>query len=267
MPNYVTEIREMFDKKYVKVALKDKTRLEEIQIFLRNLPSIKSVNITKNKETDLTIYPNKVYSAEETEKEVNEALKIVFESKPADPVIREDILSGISEQAYRKIINLVYHFGKNLEKLTALHSKFDEEGFREYFLPYLNAMSTSHNATGETFNKIGKTDILIQNQKGENVFIAECKVWGGEGQIHPAIDQLLERYVTWRDEKLAFIIFNKTVKGFSAIIDKTILEIQKHPNCKEYLGKSQDSCASFIFVHPEDPAKTVSLELIMFNCA
>lgn len=112
-----------------------------------------------------------------------------------------------------------------------------------------------------------QTPILIQNQKGENVFIAECKVWGGEGEIQKAVDQLFERYVTWRDEKLALIIFNKTVSGFTAIIDKAINTLQKHPLFKKYSGKSHDSCASFIFQHPEDPAKEVQLELIMFNCA
>jgi len=267
MPEFVTEVREIFQKKYVKVALKDKSRLEEIQIVLNNLPSVKGANITKNKELDLTVYPANVYSAKETEAEVNKTLSIVFSSRPADPIIEEDILSGISENAYKKIVDLLYYFGKNLEKYTSLHSKFDEEGFREFFLPYLNSMSPSHSATGETFNKIGKTDILVQNQKGENVFIAECKVWGGEGQIHPAIDQLLQRYVTWRDEKLAFIIFNKTVKGFTEIIDKAIEAIKAHPLCKKYIGKTQDSTASFIFTHPEDAAKEVKLELMMFNCA
>lgn len=267
MPEFQTEIRETYGKEYVKVFLKDKTRLQETCIVLRDLPSVRSVNITENKETDLTVYPNKVYSGEEVEKEVKSTLKIIFETKAADPVILADALSDISQNAYQKILNLIYYFGKNLEKYKSLHSKFDEEGFREFFLPYLNSMSPSHSATGETFNKIGKTDILIQNQKGENVFIAECKVWGGEGQIHPALDQLFERYVTWRDEKLAFIIFNKTVQGFSGIIDKAIESIKKHPLFKTYNGKTNDSSASFIFKHPEDADKEVKLELIMFNCA
>lgn len=266
MPDFVTEIREMFSNRYIKVALKDKSRLEEIQIVLNNLPSVRTTNITKNKELDLTVYPAKVYSAEETQKEVYKALSVIFSSKPADPLIEDDLLTGISDNVYRKILDLVYYFGKNLEKYTSLHSKFDEEGFREFFLPYLNSVSNSHTATGETFNKIGKTDILVQNERGENVFIAECKVWGGEAQIHPALDQLLHRYVTWRDEKLAFIIFNKTVKGFSEIIDKAIETVKVHPLCKQFLGKTRDSTASFIFAHPDDPKKEVLIELLMFNC-
>ncbi|WP_418181364.1 hypothetical protein ACNSOL_11735 (plasmid) [Aliarcobacter lanthieri] len=65
------------------------------------------------------------------------------------------------------IIDEVNKFGLNLEKLSSLKSKFDEEGYRDYFLPHLNSISTSHSTTGETFNKKGKTDILIQNGTGE----------------------------------------------------------------------------------------------------
>lgn len=161
---------------------------------------------------------------------------------------------------------MIYHFGRNLEKFSDLRSKFDEEGYREYFLPYLNAMSISHTATGETFNKLGKTDILIQNQKGENIFIAECKIWKGEAEIVSALDQLLTRYVNWRDEKLALIIFNKTVKGFTEVVEKAVRALESHELFKINLGKSRDSCSSFIFQNPDDPQKAINIELILFNC-
>lgn len=266
MPEFQTEIRSTFGNEYVKVFLKDQTRFQEIQIILNGLPSIKRVNITENNETDLTVYPGKFSTAKEIQAEITSTLNVVFAGKPSDPIIKDDVLDGISEPVYKKILNLISYFGKNLEKFSSLHSKFDEEGFREYFLPFLNVMSDSHSATGETFNKIGKTDILIQNQKGENVFIAECKVWGGEGEVTKAVDQLLERYVTWRDEKVSLIIFNKTVQGFSAIVTKAIDALKKHPSFKEYKGQVENSRASFIFKHPEDPEKTVELELMMFNC-
>ncbi len=268
MPQFKTEIRETFDKKYVKVFLRDSNKLSEIQVVLNQLPSVKNVNITQNKEIDLTVYPKKVYTAEEVDKEVNDTLSIIFASSAIDPIVKDDVLSDrISGNVYRQILDLIYYFGKNLEKFASLRTKFDEEGYREYFLPYLNSMSQSHTATGETFNKIGKTDILIQNTKGENVFIAECKVWSGEREIRPAIDQLLERYVNWRDEKLALIIFNKTAKGFSDLIDKAIDAIEAHQLCKKYNAKTKDSSASFTFQHPEDNKKEVEMELMMFNCA
>jgi hypothetical protein len=56
-------------------------------------------------------------------------------------------------------------------------------------------------ATGETFNFQGKTDILIRVE-GKNVFIAECKFWKGEKALLATLDQLLS-YLSWRDTKAA----------------------------------------------------------------
>ena len=47
-----------------------------------------------------------------------------------------------------------------------------------------------YDATGETFNAEGKTDILIRTD-GRNVFIAKCKFWKGQKALHVAIDQML----------------------------------------------------------------------------
>ena len=266
MPNFATAIRETFGNKYVKVFLNDQSKLEDVAKFLNNLPSVRRANISNNAEKDITVYPRVVYSAEEVKTEIDSTLDTFWSSKPLDPVIKEDAIDNISDKSYRQIIDLILTFGKNLEKYSALYSKFDEEGFREYFLPYLNSMSTEYSATGETFNKGGKTDILIQNNKGENAFIAECKLWKGEGEVIPAIDQLLDRYVTWRDEKLALIIFNKSVKGFGDIIEKAIETLKCHKGFFKFEGKTSDTSAAFIFRNPQDPEKLIKIELIMFNC-
>ena len=47
MPEYYIEHREAFNKPYLKVELKDNSRLAEVQFFLHQLQSIKKVNITK----------------------------------------------------------------------------------------------------------------------------------------------------------------------------------------------------------------------------
>lgn len=62
-------------------------------------------------------------------------------------------------------------------------------------------------ATGETFNKKGKTDILLRHA-GNNAFVGECKFWKGEKSFLSTIDQLLG-YLTWRDSKTAVIMFVK----------------------------------------------------------
>jgi hypothetical protein len=90
-------------------------------------------------------------------------------------------------------------------------------------------------ATGETFNFQGKTDILIRVE-GKNVFIAECKFWKGEKAFLLTIDQLLS-YLSWRDTKTAILVFNRNA-DFSAVIAKIAESVPTHPNFKRDLGRS-----------------------------
>lgn len=266
MKHFTTEIREAFNKKYLKVFLKDLNHLEKVQTLLSNLQSVKNVNITANATRDITVYPAKVYDVNEMKTEVELALNNYFSSSPIDPVFVDEGISSISEQGYADIINRINQYGQNLEKYKGLYDKFDEEGFRDFFLPHLNSISKRHTATGETFNKIGKTDILIQNENGNNVFIGECKIWHGKSELSKALDQLLERYVTWRDEKVALIVFNKENVNFTEVIDKAVEAVKEHRQCISYDGKRSNTSHSFTFNHPEDSNKKVKLELILFNC-
>ena len=62
-----------------------------------------------------------------------------------------------------------------LEESARTFNRFNEEELRDY----IKGMLTSHyeNAvTGETFRRVGKTDIQIQRDD-KAAFIAECKVW------------------------------------------------------------------------------------------
>lgn len=266
MPYFKIERRETHGKEYLKVFLRDRTKFQIVRTLLSELQSVKNVNITENTETDLTVYPAKLYTADETAEELEIALNSYFTGGPIDPKIEDEGLSHISDKAYYQILDKISSYGQNLEKYRDLYEKFDEEGFRNFFLPYLNSISTNYTATGETFNKIGKTDILIQDGNGKNVFIAECKLWKGEGEIDNAINQLLERYVTWRDEKVAVIIFNKTVKKFGEVVEKAVNAFKVHKNFKQYVGQRDETSHSFIFTNPDDPTRIIKLELMLFNC-
>lgn len=267
MADYIITHREAFNKPYLKVELKDNNQLEIIQKLLKELQTIKNINITKNKRTDMTVYPAKFYEPNEVEEEIIVQLDSFFNSKPIDPYFEVEELSAISNQAYVQIIDKINNFGLELEKLKSLHPRFDEEGFRDFFLPHLNSISKSHSATGETFNKIGKTDILIQDNQGTNVFIGECKIWHGEKELLKAIDQLLERYVNWRDEHTALIIFNKDNKDFSKLLETAKNVIITHPNFSSFVKETSKTSVSYIFNNVEDKTKKVYLELMIFNCA
>lgn len=206
-----------------------------------------------------------MFSEEETEQEIILQLNSFYSSNPLDPIVNLDRFSGISREAYEAIIKEINIFGKSLEKFRTLYYKFDEEGFRDYFLPHLNSILRNQSATGETFNKSGKTDILIQDNEGNNIFIAECKIWHGEKALLVAIDQLLNLYVTWRDEFTALIIFNKDNSKFTDLVLAAKKGIVKHPLFYKF-NKETETTASYMFRHPEDERRNIYLELIIFNC-
>jgi hypothetical protein len=262
---FTTEKREAFDKPYLKVFLRDKSKINETAGLINSLQSVRKANVTDNAEKNITVYPAKTYSVEEMNTEIDIELESFLTGGTLDPVF-ENKIDSLSKKGYDDILEHIRNYGKNLEKFKNLYDKFDEEGFREFFLPHLNSISKKHSATGETFNKIGKTDILIQDENGLNVFIAECKLWKGESELLKAIDQLLERYVTWRDEKVALIIFNKNKKNFSDLLIKASNKLTEHDLFDNYLGATSDTSFRYIFKHPDDNSKKIFLELIIFNC-
>lgn len=63
-----------------------------------------------------------------------------------------------------------------------------------------------------------KTDILLKNAAdGSNLFIAECKFWHGAKHFKESISQLFDRYLTWRDSKVALMVFVKGTNFTTAI--------------------------------------------------
>lgn len=85
--NFDVEIRDAFEKKYLKVFIKNTSIIEEVQELLSGLDSVKNVNITESQSKNnppltLTVYPNRVYSIEEMQKEAVEFLENYFNGTP-----------------------------------------------------------------------------------------------------------------------------------------------------------------------------------------
>ena len=148
-----------------------------------------------------------------------------------------------------------------MERSPSAFINMKEEDLRMQFLVPLNGHYEGQ-ATGETFNFEGKTDILIRHE-GKNVFIAECKFWTGEKGLTETIDQLL-KYVSWRDTKAAIILFNKN-KDVSAVLSKIPEVAQDHKCFKRSLGKSSETCFKYIFHQPDDVNREMYLTVMVFN--
>ena len=267
--NYTFEIRETFGKKYLKVFLKDGIDPENIANHLQQLASVHKSNVTKQKSgnIDLTIYPSKLYEIEETQDEVALTLENYFNGSPVDPQFVDQTVTGVSEKAFYQVIDYMNILGKNLEGFKSLNVRFDEERYRDYFIPFLNSISKNHSAKGEVFNRNGKTDILMFDNNGNNLFIAECKLWKGEKYLIDGLNQLLSNYVNWRDEKVALVIFNRDTKNFTDVIEKSRNAILAHELCEGLVNQRAQTNFTFSFKSPDDPNKKILVELVLFNFA
>jgi len=174
---------------------------------------------------------------------------------------------ALATEEYESILSIIKDMALAMERSPSTFTKLTEEEIRNFFLILLNGHYQG-SATGETFNGIGKTDILIRH-KNANAFIAECKFWNGQKKMLEAIDQLLG-YVTWRDTKTAILLFNKQ-PDLSVVAMKANETIKQQKNFKaEYKLNSEElknneTTFAYKFVHPSDPDKIIYLTLMAFQ--
>ncbi|MFQ8921366.1 MAG: hypothetical protein ACLR60_05690 [Clostridium paraputrificum] len=128
---------------------------------------------------------------------------------------------SISDDDYNNIKSIINLSCMSMEKTARTFCKLQEEELRDVILASLNTHYLG-TATGETFNKRGKTDIHIPFEN-KSAYIGECKIWTGRGAFSKAITQLFS-YMRWRDTKTSLIFFNKRNKDFPNIL-KTIDEV------------------------------------------
>lgn len=128
---------------------------------------------------------------------------------------------AISDDDYNNIKSIINLSCMSMEKTARTFCKLQEEELRDVILASLNTHYLG-TATGETFNKRGKTDIHIPFEN-KSAYIGECKIWTGQGAFSKAITQLFS-YMRWRDTKTSLIFFNKKNKDFPNIL-KTIDEV------------------------------------------
>ena len=172
---------------------------------------------------------------------------------------------AMAKEIYEDILNVIYNSGKNMETKPSLYQNKDEEGLRDQFLYVLESRYDGTTATGETFNRSGKADILLKYAKDStNIFVAECKLWHGASEFQSGISQLFDRYLTWRDSKAALLLFVQN-KDFSNVLQTIKNEAKKHPYFLKENGTKGVSSFSYIFRLPQDPNKEVYFEIMAFH--
>jgi hypothetical protein len=183
----------------------------------------------------------------------------VAHPKADKPFVPEPALDAAE---YDHIISVIDNMVKVMERSPAAFAAMKEEDLRQHFLVQLNGQYEGQ-ATGETFNYSGKTDILIRAD-GKNVFVGECKFWDGPKVFGEALNQLLG-YATWRDAKLALIIFNRT-KNLSAVLEKIPGLVRSNPHFRRDVPFDHGGTGwRFIVHHPDDPDRELTLTVVVYE--
>jgi hypothetical protein len=167
----------------------------------------------------------------------------------------------LSEDDYQEILRICTSMSLVMERSPTVFENAEEEHVRVHYLVQLNGQFQG-GATGETFNNQGKTDILIR-QGDKNVFVAECKFWGGHKDHLATISQLLG-YTTWRDTKTAIIVFNRN-QDFSHVISEAQRGMKDHPQYKSGPKKEGETRFRYVFTHSDDAQRDIVVTLLLFN--
>lgn len=168
----------------------------------------------------------------------------------------------MDDETYNKILKIIDDSGKNFERMPSLYANKYEEDLRDHILFVLDPHFENGSASGETFNKRGKTDIQIRHDSSV-IFIAECKFWKGEKAYLETINQLL-RYLTWRDTKTSIIIFVRQ-KNITQIIQKIKESTPNHPNYKRLVTHSVSNWINYLFHINDDLNRDIKLAVQIFH--
>ena len=168
---------------------------------------------------------------------------------------------ALDMENYEHILKVVSSMVQVMERSPNAFRNMQEEDIRDHFLVQLNGQYEG-NATGETFNLSGKTDMLIRVQD-RNIFIAECKFWSGPKALLETIDQLLG-YTNWRDTKTAILLFNRN-KNFSRILEAIPGTVESHPKCKRRREYASETGFRFTLGHQDDENRELILTVLAFD--
>lgn len=167
----------------------------------------------------------------------------------------------ISDAHYENIKSIISLACVSMEKTARTFNKLLEEELRDIILSNLNTHYQG-TASGETFNKVGKTDIYIPFEN-KAAYVAECKIWHGSKKFIEAIDQLCS-YTTWRETKTSLIVFNKENKDFELLLDNINQVLQASDRCKNIIRLEYNQWQG-IFSKEFDSKDTLTINVVVYD--
>lgn len=172
------------------------------------------------------------------------------------------------DQIYEKILEIISLAGNDMERRVLSHKDRNEPELRDVLLASLNSHKDIF-SSGESFNKRGKTDILVSSVN-ETIFIAECKIWRGKKSLQEAIEQLLS-YLTWQDSRVALIVFYKNKEFLSSlqsipyIVTCFFQEKELRLSIDKEYKADVKNVFRFICGHSADKSREIIFTILMFD--
>jgi hypothetical protein len=174
------------------------------------------------------------------------------------PMVLEPVLG---DEVFEHILSVLRLAAAQMERSPKTYEGMGEEDRRQVLLTALNT-HYSGDGTAEAFNVGGKTDILVRHE-GSNLFIGECKFWGGQKVFTATIDQLLG-YQAWRDTKLAIIMFVRE-KGLTSIIETARKTLGDHPQFVEWQDAATEMELRAVVSWPGDQRRHADLNVFLVS--
>jgi hypothetical protein len=168
-------------------------------------------------------------------------------SKRREPeLVRKDVL---------EVVDFVESYSRQLEVTPVVYKKLDEEELRDLVLGMLNVNYPG--STGESFSKLGKTDMLLRIE-GDGSLIVECKRWHGQKSYGDSVGQLFG-YLTWRHSYGILLTFCMT-RDMTVTVDNAISSMSGQASLASGgVTRHSETRFSSIHVHPQDREKTVEV--------
>jgi hypothetical protein len=167
----------------------------------------------------------------------------------------------LEDRIFEHILSVVRMQALQMEQAPKTYAQMDEEARRDVFLGTLNTHYEGRGAA-EAFNVAGKTDILIRYE-GRSLFIGECKFWQGAKSFTGAVDQLFG-YASWRDTKLALIVFVRG-KGLTEIIEKAREALADHPQFVSWRDAAGETELRAVVGWPGDARRHAELNVFFVH--
>ncbi|MBA7698553.1 hypothetical protein ES703_107231 [subsurface metagenome] len=216
-------------------------RLEEKQSNTEEL--LQKLNIPLHQDPNAKIKPIEIKSRQ---------LRTVMEK----PKATNKVESALNRSDVMSLVDFIEQYSQQFEVAPKTYRKMGEEELRDLLVGMMNA-NYPGSTTGETFSKLGKTDVSLRVDSG-HVLICECKFWSGAKAYNNAVEQLFN-YLTWRQNYGVLLHFCK-LKDMTIAISEGKRAIKEHPSfASETLNTQSETRFMSRHSHPQDASKLVEV--------